>query len=111
MKFWFTERAVGAQFLLATRGSEKYFSLAIQPPQRQLLSSDQISKREYLFILDVSGSMTGYPIDLSKKLMTKLLKENVRAGDSLNIMLFAGASAVLSANGNVEATPSNIDSA
>merc|ERR1719201_1707267 len=94
-KFWFTEKAVGAQFLLAKQGPQKYFSLAIQPPQRSLLSSEQISKREYLFILDVSGSMTGYPIDLSKSLMTKLLKENVRIGDSLNIMLFAGGSAVL----------------
>jgi len=111
MKFWFTEKVVDAQFLLATRGSEKYFSLAIQPPQRQLLSSSQISKREYLFILDVSGSMTGYPIALSKKLMTKLLQENVRNGDSLNILLFAGGSAVLSKSGNVQATPSNIRSA
>jgi Ca-activated chloride channel family protein len=55
--------------------------------------------------------MTGYPIDLSKQLMTKLLKENVRSGDSLNILLFAGGSQVLSADGNVEATPNNIDNA
>jgi Ca-activated chloride channel family protein len=110
MKFWFTERAVGAQFLLASRGSEQYFSLAIQPPQRQLLSEEQISKREYLFILDVSGSMTGYPISLSKTLMSKLLRENVRAGDSLNILLFAGGSAVFSASGNVEATAENVAS-
>lgn len=111
LKFWFTEKAVGAQFLLANRGSEKYFSLSIQPPQRQLLSSDQISKREYLFILDVSGSMTGYPIDLSKKLMTKLLKENVRNGDSLNILLFAGGSAVLNENGNVAADAESVNAA
>lgn len=111
LKFWFTEKAVGAQFLLANRGSDKYFSLSIQPPQRQLLSSDQISKREYLFILDVSGSMTGYPIDLSKKLMTKLLKENVRSGDSLNILLFAGGSAVLNENGNVAADAESVNAA
>jgi len=81
----------------------------VQPPQRRLLSSEQISKREYLFILDVSGSMTGYPIDLSKQLMTKLLKENVREGDSLNILLFAGGSAVLSEGGNVEATKQSVE--
>jgi len=111
VRFWFTERAVGAQFLVSRDGAEKYFSLAVQPPQRQLLDPQQISKREYLFILDTSGSMTGYPIDLSKSLMRKLLRENVRAGDSLNIMLFAGGSAVLSETGNVEATQENIDQA
>jgi Ca-activated chloride channel family protein len=109
VKFWFTEEAVGAQFLLSESGSERYFSLAIQPPQRQLLDPQHISTREYLFILDTSGSMTGYPIELSKDLMSKLLRENVRAGDSLNIMCFAGGSAVLSESGNVEATPTNID--
>ena len=102
--FWFTEAAVGAQLLV----TESYFSLAIQPPQRQLLSPSQISKREYIFVLDVSGSMTGYPIDLSRSLMTQLLRDYVRAGDRLNILLFAGGSNVLSPQGSLEATEVNV---
>jgi len=111
IKFWFTEKAVGAQFLLSERDNEKYFSIAIQPPQRQLLDDSQILSREYMFILDVSGSMTGYPIDLSKKLMIKLLKENIRPRDRLNILLFAGGQAVLNDEGSVEATPEEVDRA
>jgi len=111
IKFWFTKGDVGAQFLLSQREQERYFSLAIQPPQRRLLQDSQIARREYLFILDVSGSMTGYPIDLSKKLMVKLLKENLREGDSLNILLFAGGQAVLNSEGNVPATKESVDDA
>eukprot|EP00927_Polykrikos_kofoidii_P036027 TRINITY_DN30474_c0_g1_i1.p1 TRINITY_DN30474_c0_g1~~TRINITY_DN30474_c0_g1_i1.p1 ORF type:complete len:672 (+),score=91.97 TRINITY_DN30474_c0_g1_i1:69-2084(+) len=111
VKFWFTEKRVSAQLLVSKIGSERYFSLGIQPPQRRLLQSSQISKREYLFILDTSGSMTGYPIDLSKRLMKKLLRENVRPGDFLNIMCFAGGSAVFSDQRNVEATSASVGEA
>eukprot|EP00971_Amphidinium_carterae_P162251 3216064-Amphidinium_carterae.1 len=55
--------------------------------------------------------MTGYPIDLSKALMLQLLRENVREGDKLNILLFAGGSAVFSEEGSVEATSENVTSA
>lgn len=111
IKYWLTENSCSSSLLLGQRGDEKYFSLAIQPPQRRLLQSDQISKREYLFILDTSGSMTGYPIQLSKQLMTNLLKKNVRHGDVFNIMCFAGGSAVLSEKNNVVANAESIDEA
>eukprot|EP00747_Dinoflagellata_sp_TGD_P131559 gnl/TRDRNA2_/TRDRNA2_174984_c2_seq1.p1 gnl/TRDRNA2_/TRDRNA2_174984_c2~~gnl/TRDRNA2_/TRDRNA2_174984_c2_seq1.p1 ORF type:complete len:719 (-),score=103.54 gnl/TRDRNA2_/TRDRNA2_174984_c2_seq1:173-2329(-) len=110
LKFWFTKESCGARLLISEWNAEKYYLLGIQPPQRRLLTSEQITKREYLFILDVSGSMTGYPIRLSKDLMKTLLKENVRPDDSLNILLFAGASAVLDGT-SWKATPENVDKA
>lgn len=110
IKFWFTEQEVGARMFVGSWGSEQFFMFGVLPPQRRMLGPEQISKREFLFILDVSGSMTGYPIDLSKSLMTTLLRDNVRPGDSLNILLFAGAPAVLTEGVSLEVTPEVIDS-
>jgi hypothetical protein len=41
---------------LGTRDGQDYFMLAVQPPLKALLPADGVSTREYLFILDVSGS-------------------------------------------------------
>jgi Ca-activated chloride channel homolog len=88
-------------------GDEKFFMLMVQPPQRIL--PDQIPPREYIFILDVSGSMNGFPIELSKKLMRNLFA-NLRPGDKFNVLLFAGSSSVF-APSSVPATEENLDDA
>ncbi|HEX3009004.1 MAG TPA: TonB family protein, partial [Bacteroidales bacterium] len=80
--------------LLLYQGKDENFFLAmVQPPRR--VTPQQIPPREYVFILDVSGSMNGFPIDISKALMRDLLK-NLRPTDRFNVVLFAGASALLS---------------
>ena len=38
--------------------------LMVQPPER--VSAEDIPSREYIFVLDVSGSMFGYPLDTAK---------------------------------------------
>src|SRR5262249_6108641 len=48
-----------------------YFALMMEPPQRP--TADQIPPREFIFLLDVSGSMHGFPLDTAKALMRKLL--------------------------------------
>jgi Ca-activated chloride channel family protein len=86
---------------------ENFFLYMAQPPVRPTLT--EIPPREYIFIVDVSGSMHGFPIDYSKKLMSDLLG-SLRPTDKFNVMLFAGTSA-LYAEKSVSATRSNIEDA
>jgi Ca-activated chloride channel family protein len=92
--------------LLYQGDRENFFLAMIQPPDR--IAPEQLPPREYVFIVDVSGSMHGFPIDISKKLMRDLLG-NLRPTDKFNVILFAGGSSVFSES-SVPATPDNIRS-
>jgi len=76
----------------------------MQPPKR--IRTADIPKREYIFILDVSGSMYGFPIEISKKLLKDLIC-NLRASDRFNVLLFSGGSSLL-AEESLPATSDNI---
>ncbi len=86
---------------------EKFFLMMIQPPKR--IARDQMPPREYVFIVDVSGSMRGFPLDVSKKLMRDLLR-GLRPVDRFNILFFAGGSYQLSA-ASIPASSDNINRA
>ena len=73
------------------------------------MTEQQIPPREYIFIVDVSGSMHGFPIDISKKLLQDLLG-HLRPTDRFNVLLFSGGSALL-ANTSLPATPANVTTA
>jgi Ca-activated chloride channel homolog len=79
--------------LLGTSGDERFFVCMVEPPRR--FASTAIPPREYVFIMDVSGSMNGFPIETSKELLGKLLN-GLRPTDSFNVLFFAGGSYVLS---------------
>ncbi|MBW2703303.1 MAG: AgmX/PglI C-terminal domain-containing protein [Deltaproteobacteria bacterium] len=79
--------------LLYEGEKENYFLLMAQPPART--EKSDLVAREYLFILDVSGSMNGYPLDTSKAVIRELLRD-LRSYDYFNVLLFAGGSAVFS---------------
>jgi Ca-activated chloride channel family protein len=83
---------------------ENYFLLVSEPPSRLL--PEQIPSRDYFFVIDVSGSMNGFPLDTAKQLMENLLK-NLKPGDRFNVLFFAGGSTVLSPQ-PLPATPANI---
>ncbi|MBM3323250.1 AgmX/PglI C-terminal domain-containing protein [candidate division WOR-3 bacterium] len=93
--------------LLYPGKDEQFFLLMLQPPKRVELA--QIPPREYIFIMDVSGSMHGHPIDISKKLMRNLLS-NMRPKDCFNILFFAGGNFVLSEK-SLSATKKNVEDA
>ena len=91
--------------LLLYEGKEENFFLAmIQPPARP--TAEQIPPREYVFIVDISGSMWGYPLDVSKEMMQNLLGK-LKPTDCFNILLFAGGSSLFSER-SLEANESNI---
>jgi Ca-activated chloride channel family protein len=94
--------------LLLHRGEhENFFLLMMQPPKR--VGRGQIPGREYIFIVDVSGSMHGFPLDISKKLLKNLIG-NLLPTDRFNVLLFSGGSSVLSEQ-SVPATAENIQRA
>ncbi|UCH23330.1 MAG: AgmX/PglI C-terminal domain-containing protein [Deltaproteobacteria bacterium] len=90
--------------LLSDGENEQFFLLMVQPPKRVIES--QIPPREYIFIVDVSGSMHGFPLDVSKKLLKDLIG-NLRPIDRFNVLLFAGGSSMLSEK-SLSATPNNV---
>ncbi len=104
-------RLAGAKIqtgILVYEGEEENFFVAmLQPPKRVL--PENIPGREYIFIVDVSGSMNGFPIDISKTLLKDLIG-SLRPNDLFNVMLFAGGNSVMSES-SLPATKENIDKA
>lgn len=93
--------------LLYKNGDENFFLWMVQPPKRVV--KDDIPPREYIFVVDVSGSMQGYPLDISKKLLRNLVV-NLKPTDKFNVLLFSGSSGWLS-DSSVYATSGNIEKA
>lgn len=96
--------AIESGLLLYEGDEENFFLMMVQPPER--VAPQEIAPRDYVFIVDVSGSMHGFPLDISKRLMRDLL-EGLREKDTFNVLLFAGTSALLSKH-SVPATKANI---
>jgi len=86
-------KSIQTGLLLYPGEEEKFFLLMAQPPQKITLSD--IPPREYLFIVDVSGSMYGFPLEVSKALIKRII-DNLREKDYFNILFFSGGSKVLS---------------
>jgi Ca-activated chloride channel family protein len=84
---------------------ENFFALMMEPPRSPRPA--EIPSREYIFLLDVSGSMHGFPLDTAKELMRHLLGR-LRPTDYFNVALFSGAAEVLSPTGSMPATPEQI---
>ncbi|MEC5214646.1 hypothetical protein RCH06_003215 [Polaromonas sp. CG_9.5] len=85
-------------------GGENFFLAMIEPPKH--IAAQAISPREYLFVVDISGSMHGFPLDTAKELMRELLGK-LRPSDSFNVLLFSGSNRMLNAK-SVPATQANI---
>ena len=83
--------SIQSGLLLYEHKDEKFFAYMIEPSKDIQLKD--ITAREYLFIVDVSGSMNGYPLDVSKTLMRNLLG-NLRSSDTFNVQLFASSSTI-----------------
>ncbi|MBF0508817.1 MAG: VWA domain-containing protein [Deltaproteobacteria bacterium] len=107
IKYRLAEDKIESGLLLSEEGGEKFFLLMMQPPKK--VATQQITPREYIFIVDVSGSMHGFPLEISKKLLKDLLG-GLRSTDVFNVILFSGGSAVMSDHSQ-PATPENIQRA
>lgn len=86
---------------------ENFFLAMVEPPRA--IATEQIVPRDYVFVVDISGSMHGYPLDTAKTLLRHLIG-SLRPSDTFNVLLFAGSNRMLS-EASVPATQANIEQA
>jgi Ca-activated chloride channel family protein len=104
LKYRLAGNKIQTGLLLFEGEDENFFLLMMQPPKK--VTKSQIPPREYIFIVDVSGSMHGFPLNISKKLLKDLIS-NLRPTDRFNVLLFAGGSQLM-AEQSLPATSQNI---
>ena len=97
-----------ASGLLLFQGQDENFFLYMAEPPARVAEAD-IPPREYMFVVDVSGSMEGFPLNTAKRLLTDLIG-GLRPTDYFNVVLFAGDSTVLSKE-PLQANQENVDRA
>jgi Ca-activated chloride channel family protein len=79
---------------LLTHTSDKggFFTLILQPPLR--VTAEDVTPKELVFVLDTSGSMSGFPIEKAKETM-KLALDNLYPSDTFNLITFSGDEHIL----------------
>lgn len=84
-----------------------FFTMILQPPDK--VGMEDRTPKEIVFVLDTSGSMSGFPIEKAKEAM-KLSLDGLYPDDTFNLITFAGDTAILF-DGPVPATRANLDRA
>ncbi|HBD08896.1 MAG TPA: trypsin [Syntrophobacteraceae bacterium] len=107
LKYRLAGKTIQSGLLLHEGEKENFFLLMVQPPER--VKPADIPPREYIFILDVSGSMHGFPLDTAKVLIKDLLS-HLQERDTFNVILFSGTSSVLAPK-SLAATGENVGTA
>lgn len=69
-----------------------FFTMILQPPAR--VEPEQAVPRELVFVLDTSGSMSGFPIEKAKEVMSRAI-DAMRERDTFNIITFSGDTRIL----------------
>ncbi len=69
-----------------------FFSLILQPPER--VTVEDVAPKELVFVIDTSGSMSGFPIEKAKETMNLALA-GLYPRDTFNLITFAGDTEVL----------------
>ncbi len=95
---------IASGLLLFKGEDENFFLLMGQPPER--VTAADLPPREYIFVVDVSGSMNGFPLDISKQLLKNLIG-SLKPTDTFNVVLFAGGSRLMSPR-SVPASADNV---
>jgi Ca-activated chloride channel family protein len=93
LRYRLTGNQITSGLLLFPGQDENFFLYMAQPPNR--VETADIPPREYIFVVDVSGSMEGFPLNTAKELLTDLIG-GLRQTDLFNVVLFAGDSTTLS---------------
>ena len=98
---------IASGLLLYQGRDENFFLLMAEPPKN--VRVEDLPPREYMFVLDVSGSMNGFPLNTAKRLMRDLIT-TLRPGDAFNIVVFASGTEMF-APASVAATDENFERA
>jgi Ca-activated chloride channel family protein len=78
---------IGDSFLVHEDERGRFFTLVLQPPRR--VRPEQAVAKEMIFVIDRSGSMSGFPIEKAKEAM-RLAIEQMNPNDTFNLLSFAG---------------------
>jgi Ca-activated chloride channel family protein len=100
-------RAINDAIITHRSAKGGFFTLILQPPDRVM--AEDVTPKELVFVLDTSGSMSGFPIEKAKETM-KLALDNLYPADTFNLITFAGDTRVLFP-GPVPATRENLTKA
>jgi Ca-activated chloride channel homolog len=81
-----------------------FFTLILQPPQR--VSAEDVTPKELVFVIDTSGSMSGFPLEKAKETLDLAL-DTLYQHDTFNVIAFSGDTAILFSEPK-PATPENV---
>ncbi len=104
LRYNLTGGQIETGLLLYPGKEDNHFLLMVEPPAR--VKAEAVLPREYIFIVDVSGSMHGFPLDTAKALAAEIFR-GLTPQEFLNVLLFESQAAVLSPGGSVAATEEN----
>jgi Ca-activated chloride channel family protein len=107
LRYRLAGQEISSGLLLYKSRDENFFLLMAQPPQA--VQPSEMPRREYIFVLDVSGSMMGFPLDTAKELMRELASV-LRPTDAFNVVVFESGTETFSPT-SVPATPANVNRA
>ena len=105
ISYQYQAKNINANIQNFTENGCDYILGIIQPPEE----IKTISPREYIFVLDASGSMKGNPLDAIKKMIKSTLKQ-LKPDELFNILLYSTNHENLAAT-SIEATPENLEKA
>jgi Ca-activated chloride channel homolog len=80
----FTNSQPMSQLLLEQRQGEYFYHYTLYPP---VIPPQHNHSRELIFVVDVSGSMVGFPLNKAREVLNTLL-QNLQEQDHFNIILF-----------------------
>jgi Ca-activated chloride channel family protein len=104
LRYRVADDEVNSEILVHRDGEDGFFTMMLVPPAS--LEGWRRTPVEFVFVLDCSGSMSGWPMEKSKSAMRRALGQ-LQEGDSFQIVRFSEQASAL---GTVplEATPENI---
>jgi Ca-activated chloride channel homolog len=107
LRYDVTGKKINDAILTHSQGNGGYFSLILQPQDK--IESRDVTPKEIVFVVDTSGSMSGFPLDKAKESM-KMALDGLYPNDTFNLITFAGDTAILF-DKPVPATKGNLEKA
>jgi Ca-activated chloride channel homolog len=104
LKYDVAGRRIEDAVLTHHAGEGGFFTMILQPPER--VTVEDVTPKELVFVLDTSGSMSGFPIEKAKETM-KLALDALYPQDTFNLITFAGDTSILFPE-PVQATKENL---
>lgn len=107
LRYDVTGRRIEDAFLTHRDPRGGFFTMILQPPDK--IGSEDRTPKEIVFVLDTSGSMSGFPIEKAKEAM-RLSLDGLYPEDTFNLITFAGETEILFER-PVPATQANLEKA